>query len=159
VSKPLSPPPAAYAPRPTSVDAVLELVRARGGRATSSRRALLEVLFERDEHLTAEDLVAAVQARSPDVHLSTVYRNLDELQRMGVIAHSHLGHGPATYQLAPAAHAHLVCGECGAMVEAPDDLFEQLASSLRDKLGFRIDPHHFAMLGWCRSCETRTDEA
>lgn len=135
-----------------TVDDVLALVRARGGRATSSRRVLLDVLFEAEDHLTAEDLTAAVQARAPDVHISTVYRNLEDLQRLGVVVHTHLGHGPATYQLASLAHAHFICSECGTRVEAPDEWFAGLARNAKTKLGFTIDPHHFAIVGRCGSC-------
>jgi hypothetical protein len=73
MSKPLAPPNPREADFST-VDKVLTLVRARGGRATTSRRILLEVLFEADGHLSAEELAEAVQARAPDVHISTIYR-------------------------------------------------------------------------------------
>jgi Fe2+ or Zn2+ uptake regulation protein len=135
-----------------SVDQVLGLVRARGGRATATRRILLEVLFEAGEHLTAEELTRTVQLRAPDVHLSTIYRNLEELQELGVLAHTHLGHGPATYQLATMAHAHLLCESCGTSYEAPDELFRGLAAAALDRFGFAIDPHHFAILGRCADC-------
>jgi len=135
-----------------SVDDALALVRARGGRATSSRRILLEVLFDTTDHLNAEQLAEAVQARTPDVHMSTIYRNLDDLQRLGVIVHAHMGHGPATYQLASLAHAHFICEDCGATLEAPDDLFRGLARTVKAQLGFSIDPHHFAILGRCPAC-------
>lgn len=135
-----------------SVDDVLALVRARGGRATSSRRILLDVLFEAHDHLTAEELTEAVQTRAPDVHISTVYRNLEDLQRLGVIVHSHLGHGPATYQLASLAHAHFICANCGTRIEAPEAWFQGLARNAKTKLGFSIDPHHFAILGRCAAC-------
>lgn len=136
----------------STVDEVLASMRARGGRATSSRRALLEVLFRAEGHLTAEELAAAVQARAPGVYISTIYRNLEDLQRLGVIVHSHLGHGPATYQLASSAHAHFICDNCGATVEAPDELFQGLARTAKAELGFSIDPHHFAILGRCAGC-------
>ena len=136
----------------SSVDGVIATLRARGGRATSSRRVLLDVLFHADTHLTAEELAAAVQQRAPGVHMSTIYRSLDDLQHLGVIVHSHLGHGPATYQLASLAHAHFICESCGATLEAPDELFQGLARTARAKLGFAIDPHHFAMLGRCARC-------
>jgi len=151
MSKPLAPPPDGSI-AVSSVDEVLALVRARGGRATASRRILLEALFEAEGHLSAEELAQAVCARAPDVHISTIYRNLEELQRLGVVVHSHLGHGPATYELAALAHAHLICEGCGAMIDAPEDLFRSLARAARDKLGFAIDPHHFAILGRCESC-------
>jgi Fur family ferric uptake transcriptional regulator len=114
------------------------------------------VLFHAGTHLTAEELAAAVQERAPGVHISTIYRSLDELQHLGVIVHSHLGHGPATYQLASLAHAHFICESCGATVEAPDELFRGLARTARAKVGFAIDPHHFAMLGRCARCVDAT---
>jgi Fe2+ or Zn2+ uptake regulation protein len=142
-------------PSPASVDEVLELVRAGGGRATSPKRLLLEVLFADDGHLTAEEIGAAVQAKAPEVHLSTIYRNLDELQRLGVVVHCHLGHGPAVYQLSTHAHAHFVCEVCGERVTAPDDLFNGLARQAMARLGFAIDPRHFAIFGRCQTCLDR----
>ena len=112
----------------------------------------MEILFDTDSHLTAEELTASVQRRAPDVHLSTIYRNLEELQKLGVIEHAHLGHGPATYLLASHAHAHFVCDRCGKRVEAKDELFADLAGKAKRQLGFTIDPHHFAILGRCAEC-------
>ncbi len=139
---------------PSTVSAVLDLVRERGGRVTSARRLLLEAIYEAGGHRTAEELAAFVQARAPDVHLSTIYRNLEDLQELGVIVHAHLGHGPSTYHLASTAHGHLVCDTCGAVIEAPDDLFTGLSQSASSRFGFTIDPHHFAMLGRCRGCKS-----
>jgi Fur family transcriptional regulator, ferric uptake regulator len=136
----------------SSVDSVLALVREQGGRATYARRLLLEVLFEASGHLTAEDLATAVQAKAPDVHLSTIYRNLDELQKLGVIVHTHLGHGPATYHLAKLAHCHLVCEECGTIIDVPEDLFRSLNRATKERFGFAVDPRHFAVLGLCERC-------
>ena len=136
----------------TTVEGALELLRQNGGRITSSRRFLLRLLFESEGHHTAEELAAEVQAQAPDIHLSTIYRNLDELEKLGVVVHAHLGHGPATYHLASSAHGHFVCEECGRMIEAPDALFAGLAKAAQEKFGFTIDPHHFAMLGRCADC-------
>jgi Fur family ferric uptake transcriptional regulator len=113
---------------------------------------LLRALFDSNDHHTAEELAAEVQQQAPDIHLSTIYRNLDELERLGVIIHAHLGHGPATYHLASSSHGHFVCEECGKMIEAPDALFGNLAKSAKAQFGFTIDPHHFAMLGRCADC-------
>ncbi len=136
----------------STVEDVLDLVRQQGGRITSSRRLLLRSLFDAKEHRTAEELAAEVQLQAPDIHLSTIYRNLDELEKLGVIVHSHLGHGAATYHLATAVHGHFVCEECGRMIEAPQSMFEGLAQSAQANFGFTIDPHHFAMLGRCADC-------
>jgi Fur family transcriptional regulator, ferric uptake regulator len=137
----------------SSVDDVLALVRESGGRVTNSRRLLLEAIFDDPDHHSAEDLAALVQARAPDVHLSTIYRNLEELERLGVVVHSHLGHGPATYHLAASAHCHFVCEHCGNAVKAPDELFETLADRAKKEFGFTIDTHHFSIFGRCRNCQ------
>ncbi len=119
---------------------------------TSSRRLLLEAIFADPGHHSAEDLAEIVQAKAPDVHLSTIYRNLEELERLGVVVHSHLGHGPATYHLASTAHCHFVCEQCGTAFKAPDELFVSLADRAEKQFGFAIDPHHFSIFGRCRNC-------
>ena len=134
------------------VEAAISLLRAAGGRVTTARRVLLETLFETTTHRTAEELADEVHERAPDVHLSTIYRNLDELERLGVVAHAHLGHGPATYHLASSSHSHAVCGRCGAAVELPEDLFASLSEEVKRRYGFTIDPRHFAVLGLCAAC-------
>lgn len=134
------------------VEDVLEFLRSGGNRVTTSRRLLIRCLVDAPGHRTAEEIADEIQLLAPDVHLSTIYRNLDELERLGVVSHSHLGHGPATYHLATNVHGHLVCEDCGAMIEAPDELFTELAASVLSAHGFAIDPHHFAVLGRCASC-------
>ncbi len=149
--------PAAQAvPEPASVDPieeVLALVRSHGGRATPARRLLLTALFGSSEHRSAEDLAAEVHAQAPDVHLSTIYRNLDELERLGVIDSTRLGAGPATYHLASAAHGHLVCEQCGTMTEVPDEIFADLVRVAVTDYGFAINPHRFAVTGRCADCQ------
>ncbi len=138
------------------VEQALDLFRAHGSRITTSRRLLLRCLFGSTSHRTAEDLAAEVQGLAPDVNLSTVYRNLEELERLGVIVHAHLGHGPAIYHLASEIHGHLVCEACGVQVEAPEGFFDALARAARREYGFTIDPRHFAVLGLCGNCDVAT---
>jgi len=144
--------PSASAGGSARVEQVVDLLRSRGGRITTSRRLLLSCLFEGGPHRSAEQLAAEVQALAPDVHISTIYRNLYELERLGVVVHAHLGHGPAIYHLASESHGHLVCEVCGSMVEAPGDYFAGLAVAARSQYGFEIDPRHFAVLGQCAAC-------
>lgn len=136
------------------VEEILELLRQNGGRVTTSRRLLLHCLFDHSGHRTAEELAAQVHEMAPDVHLSTIYRNLDDLEQLGVIVHAHLGHGPATYHLASDNHGHLVCEGCGATEEAPHEFFESLSDAADGEYGFVVDPRHFAVLGRCRACTT-----
>ncbi len=131
---------------------ILAMLRAQGGRITSCRRAILDAFLGVGGHVTAESLTARVQASQPDVHESTVYRFLDELERLGVVDHVHLGHGPAVYHLASDAHHHLVCDRCGAVVEVPEEVFASLRSRLETDFGFKLQPRHFAGTGRCNGC-------
>ena len=131
-------------------DRILGQLRATGSRVTTARRALITALVEADGHVTADDLAAAVQAAHPDVHRSTIYRTLDALERMGIVDHVHFGHGRAVYHLGDQPHHHLVCEECGRVIEVPDSLFDELAQQLQAGYEFTIRPHHFAVLGRCR---------
>jgi len=136
-----------------AIEDVLALVRRHGGRATPARRLLLTALFGSREHRSAEELAAEVHDRAPDVHLSTIYRNLEELERLGVVDSTRLGNGPATYHLASAAHGHLVCERCATMVEVPDEIFADLVRVAGTEYGFAINPHRFAVTGRCSSCQ------
>ena len=137
-------------------DLVLEKIRECGGRVTSIRRLIFEVALSQDRHWTAEDLARAVNQISPDTHLSTIYRNLEELEKMGILIHSHLGHGPATYHLADQAHGHLCCDKCESLIELDIDITAELSSTILKRYGFSIDQHHFALTGKCSSCKPNT---
>ena len=134
------------------VEWALDVLRASGARVTAARRLLVAALFAGPDHRSAEELAAAVQQVAPEVSLSTIYRNLEELERLGIVVHAHLGHGPAVFHLAPISHGHLVCTECGAVVEAPEDLFRGLAEATAERFGFVVDAHHFAVPGRCARC-------
>jgi Fur family ferric uptake transcriptional regulator len=136
------------------VEIVLDMLRSEGNRVTTSRRLLIRCLIDAKSHLTAEEIAEDLERRAPDIHLSTIYRNLDELERLGVVSHSHLGHGPATYHLSTKVHGHLVCEDCGVTIEAPDEIFSQLALEIMEKHDFTIDIHHFAVLGRCGHCQS-----
>ena len=136
-----------------AVERILELLRSRGGRVTTARRAIISALVDAAaDHVTADELAARVQAAHPDVHLSTIYRCLEALHELEVVDHVHLGHGRAVYHLADARHQHLVCDGCGAVVEVPDEVFDDLAARLRADFGFRLQHGHFAVPGLCASC-------
>jgi Fur family ferric uptake transcriptional regulator len=137
------------------VDEILSVVRASGGRATSARRAILQTLLDhQDVHPTAEHITSAVRESQPEVAESTVYRFLDELERLGIVNHVRLGHGPEVYHFADhTLHHHLVCDACGRVVEVPHRLFDPLRKQVLEKFAFQIEPRHFTLTGRCVHCE------
>ena len=138
--------------RARRLDGILARIRGAGDRVTVARRAVVSALLAADGHATAEALLAAVQAGHPEVHVATIYRNLEALERLGVVEHTHLGHGPAVYHLADELHQHLVCEACGFVVEVPADLLRPVEESVRSAYGFVMRPGHFAVVGRCARC-------
>jgi Fur family ferric uptake transcriptional regulator len=131
------------------LDAVL---RSRGLRATPQRRFVLDAL-ERLGHGTPDQVWEQVQAESPSLSPSTVYRTLELLEELGVVAHTHLGHGAPSYHLATHAdHIHLVCRRCGDVQTADVRRAQQLADEVTARYGFVTDVGHLSLDGMCASC-------
>jgi Fur family transcriptional regulator, ferric uptake regulator len=134
------------------VEEVLATLRAHAKRVTLPKRAVVDVLVSADEHLTAEDVTRRVQAQRPEVSPSTVYRILEELDDLGLVVHSHTGHGAAVYHLAGVSHSHLTCESCQTTFEVPDGIFDRLADELLEHQGFELNRHHVALSGLCAQC-------
>jgi Fe2+ or Zn2+ uptake regulation protein len=107
-------------------------------------------LIDATTHVTAEDLAATIQEEHPDVHLSTVYRTLESLESLGIVGHTHVGHGASVYHVG-VTHQHLVCEECGVVIDVPTKLLDDLSDSLSRQYGFQLHVGHFALLGRCQS--------
>jgi Fur family ferric uptake transcriptional regulator len=130
-------------------------LRARGYRLTPQRQLVLDAV-RRLGHSTPEEIAATVQAESRAVNLSTVYRTLDLLEELGLVTHTHLGHGASTYHPADESdHVHLVCTSCGSVQSVPAQVIEPLAGSLRERDGFEVNVAHIAMHGRCADCVRR----
>jgi Fur family transcriptional regulator, ferric uptake regulator len=133
-----------------TAEAMLDQLRQQGQRVTTARRLVISTLIDASGHVTAEDLAVDIQEQHPEIHLSTVYRTLDSLEKLGIVEHTHVGHGPAVYHVG-ITHQHLVCEECGAVIDVPTHLLEDVGDSLRQQYGFELHIGHFALLGRCAS--------
>jgi len=124
----------------------------RGMRMTPQRQLVLDAVRTLG-HATPEQICAQVQRFAPAVNITTVYRTLDLLDRIGLVRHTHLGHGAPTYSAQEHQHVHLVCHSCGAVTEVPRELMDGLAADLADRLGFALDVSHLALSGLCTDCQ------
>jgi len=140
--------------RTLDVERIHERVRAAGGRLTTPTRTVITILATSTEHLTADDLIAAVEQRVAGVSPSTIYRVIQRLSDLDIIEHVHSGSGPAFYHLRERGHAHLVCNACGTVIDLPDHEFNGLIAVARDRYGFSVNAHHSALLGLCSSCSS-----
>jgi Fur family transcriptional regulator, ferric uptake regulator len=132
-------------------------LHALGLRVTPQRRLVLQAV-DRLGHATPEAITVEVERIAGGVDASTVYRTLELFEELGLVRHTHLGPGPATYHsAAERAHLHLVCETCGRVFEARLELAEGLAGSLEQAHGFIPDVSHMAISGTCADCAARTD--
>jgi Fur family transcriptional regulator, ferric uptake regulator len=129
-----------------------EQLRASGYRLTPQRELVLEAVEQLD-HATPEAILERVQRTVSGVNISTVYRTLDLLSELGLVAHTHLGHGAPVYHAASEPeHVHLVCRSCGGVTEAPPSLADTFLTELGDAYGFAADVPHLTVFGTCREC-------
>jgi Fur family ferric uptake transcriptional regulator len=135
-----------------SADQMLDELRVHGFRITRARRAICKVLADAAaDHLTAADVAERTAGQGVDP--STVYRTLEALERLGLVEHIHLGHGPGGYHVAPERpHHHLVCEECGRTVDVPLAELRRAVERVTEPHGFVPDPAHFAIVGRCAAC-------
>lgn len=127
-------------------------LRARGLRLTPQRRLVLEAV-ETLRHATPEEILAEVRRHSDAVNLSTVYRNLEVLEELGAIRHTHLSDRAPTYHaVTDHEHFHLVCRDCGEVTSVPLEEAQALGEALQRDRGFVADLGHLALFGRCRSC-------
>lgn len=138
-----------------TADKLIDALSGRGYRITGARRAVCEVMAAaHDAHLSAADIYSRAREKSGTrLDRSTVYRTLEALEESGLLAHSHMGHGPSVYHLAEdAGHQHLICRRCGTTITLPQVESERLAGSITRATGFVADLNHFALSGLCADC-------
>lgn len=129
-----------------------EHLRSRGYRLTPQRELVLEAVTGLG-HATPEDVFAWVHERSSGVNISTVYRTLELLEELGLVKHTHLSHGAPTYHASAAPeHVHLVCRQCGTVIELEPKVVSPLVEALQRDAGFRADVGHLTVFGRCREC-------
>ena len=134
-----------------------EQLRARGYRVTPQRQLVLEAVAQLD-HATPEEIGAQVQQTARGVNISTIYRTLELLEQIGMVTHTHLGHGAPIYHLATDAdHVHLVCRDCGRVTEIGPDAIRPLITALEERHGFETDVGHLTVFGRCADCRTAAD--
>jgi Fur family transcriptional regulator, ferric uptake regulator len=141
---------------PSAEEEALDELRRLGGRITNPRVAVIRVLAGTQAHLTAAEVAAHARSAGTELHLATAYRTLESLSQLGLVRHTHLAAGSATYHLAtpsaPAPHAHTQCRSCGAVQDVPQSWLAELEERLASERSFRLESHHAAITGVCSKC-------
>ncbi len=129
-------------------------LRGRGMRMTPQREMVLAALHDLENHETTDEIYHRVRARSAAVDLSTIYRTLELLQEMGMLAVAEAADGQRRYALSGqhSDHIHLVCRRCGGEIEADGAAFHTLAAEVQRCYGFTLDLAHRSLGGVCAAC-------
>jgi Fur family transcriptional regulator, ferric uptake regulator len=139
-----------------SVETAVDLLRGRGLRVSSARRLVIEALFAAGRPMTAEEIAAGLEGWLPSSDLASVYRNLDTLERLGLVRHFHAGHGPGRYALASAGDVEfLTCEQCGAVSAVPTGRLDGARAVIERATGHRARFSHFPLVGTCAGCLTQ----
>ncbi len=126
-------------------------LRARGLRLSTARRLVLEALFEAREPIAAQEL-----ARRLSLEESSVYRNLELLERYGMVRHVHLGHGPGLYVLAGRQDVeYLYCESCAKVTAVSPRRLDPVRRQIAREFGHSARFTHFAIVGLCEQCAAK----
>lgn len=132
----------------------LQILRELGYRMTPQRQAILEALHTHDDHFSTEEVHDEVRARYPQVNISTVYRTLELLKELGLVTQTDLGEGILRYHhIEKGHHHHLICENCGAIIDVDESVFSPLKRTLLQDYQFKANMSHFAIFGRCAKCQ------
>lgn len=132
----------------STLEQAVAILRERGFRLTASRRRVLEALFAADGPISADYIT-----RTLSLDITSVYRNLETLERQGLVRHVHLGHGPGLYALlGQGEREYLFCERCGAIKALHPEQLDPVRHELEGTFGYRARFTHFAIVGTCPTC-------
>ena len=135
-------------------------LREHGYKLTPQRRAVIKAIAGTHEHMTPSELHERVRRDNPGIGLVTVYRTMDILAEIGLICELHSGNNCRSYLLRRPAehHHHLICSECGQVVDFTDCDLRDIERRLSRDTGFEMESHLLEFLGRCPACQqAKTD--
>ena len=133
---------------------VEQVLRQRGVRLTDERRLVVRRAVGY-LHFTAEELVRDVRAIDPSVARGTVYRTLALLHRAGVVEKHDFRYGAPNYEVTfgKAHHDHLMCVQCGEIIEFQEPRVEKLQEDVVGRYGYQLMSHTHKLYGLCPGCQ------
>src|SRR5258708_18690455 len=122
-------------------------------------RAFLAELLARHEHFEADELLVRLRAKHKKISRATIYRTLDLLVDSGIVGRVRIGETGYRYERLRAGehHDHLICNECGRVIEFFEPRIESLQDVVCERYGFLPLSHSHQMRGICRQCRPRVN--
>ena len=132
-----------------------EALRKEGLKYTPQRTAVLEEIIKDKGHRESEEIYLALKKWGQHVSRATVYRTMDILVNNGFARKMNLGDGRARYEskVNSPHHDHLVCMDCGLIVEFMDQKIEDLQDEIAIQYEFQLKRHIHQLFGLCKKCQ------
>ena len=139
------------------LDIFRKYLERRGLKLTAERRALFDEVFARHEHVEADELLVRLRSKHKKISRATIYRTLELLADSGIVGKLRIGESGYRYERLRAGdhHDHLICKECGRVVEFYEPRIEELQDEVCERYGFILLDHSHQMRGICRQCRPR----
>lgn len=132
---------------------MIDKLNEQGYRLTPQRMMIVSVIENSDDHISADEVFSQVVAKYPHVNISTIYRTLELLKKLGLVTETDLGGGRVRYHpVDKGHHHHLVCQECGAIIDLDESVLVPLKDNLLLEYEFIADLKHLAITGRCIDC-------
>lgn len=129
-------------------------------RTSSVDQIIIETLSKEHAHLTSLQVFEEIRSQLPAVNLSTVYRALERLVKLGKVSISDMGTGSAVYELlADGLHHHLVCQKCGNVMTIGHEEVSRFFAAVQRQTEFDIVTNHLILFGTCKACQTASESS
>ena len=139
--------------RPNEKKIIASLKR-HGYKLTPQRRAVISAIASSPDHLTPTALYQKVRRGHPTIGLVTIYRTLEILAKLELVCELHAGGSCPSYTIAaPGHHHHLICADCGEVIDFSGYHLTELEERLRRETGFEIEGHLLEFIGRCQNCQ------
>ena len=139
----------------------LRHIQKQGLKRTAQRDLILDVFLHTEGHLSGEDLYRLVREQDSNVGQTTVYRTLKLLTDAGLAREVRFGDGRAHYEhnYKHQHHDHMICSECGKIIEFFSAELEAIQDAMAAKHKFEITQHLLRMIGVCYECRKAQEQA
>ena len=138
----------------------LDHIQRLGLRRTTQRELIMEIFLRTEEHMTIDDLHWLVHKQDPSVGHTTVYRTLKLLTEAGLAREVRFGDNKTYYehQYNHEHHDHMICTECGKVIEFFSPEIESMQDKAADSFGFKPTHHSLRLWGICSECQKMHSE-
>ena len=136
-----------------SSHSIVDRLKKLGYRLTPQRLMIISAIENSHDHISAEEIFSQVVSKYPNVNISTIYRTLELLKQLGLVTETDLGGGRVRYHPADKGHHHhLVCQECGAIIDLNESVLSPLKDAILREYDFIADLRHLGIFGRCVKC-------